>query len=44
MRNKKSYLILGDVPQRRTYVCRANNTVGAGTQCEISVDGKYWSS
>jgi hypothetical protein len=39
-RHKKSYLILGDVPQKRIYVCRANNTVGPGLQCEISVEGK----
>lgn len=40
-RNKKSYLLLGDVPQKRVYVCRANNTVGLGSQCEISVEGKH---
>lgn len=38
-RNKKSYLQLGDVPQKRTYYCRANNTVGPGTYCEITVEG-----
>ncbi|KAL7033530.1 hypothetical protein ACKWTF_007630 [Chironomus riparius] len=48
-RNKKSYLILGDVPQKRVYICRSNNTVGTGSQCEISVEGhllwwnKLWS-
>ena len=41
IRNKKSYLKLGDVPQKRTYICRANNTVGPGTYCEITVEGKY---
>lgn len=41
-RNKKSYLTLGDVPQKRIYVCRANNTVGPGSQCEISVEGKQF--
>ena len=40
-RNKKSYLILGVVPQKRVYVCRADNTVGIGSHCEISVEGKY---
>ncbi|KAG5680757.1 hypothetical protein PVAND_010244 [Polypedilum vanderplanki] len=39
VRNKKSYLVLGDVPQKRIYVCRTNNTVGPGSQCEISVEG-----
>lgn len=39
-RNKRSYLILGDVPQKRTYICRANNTVGSGSYCEITVEGK----
>lgn len=39
-RNTRSYLKLGDVPQKRTYVCRANNTVGPGTYCDITVEGK----
>jgi hypothetical protein len=39
-RNKRSFLLLGDVPQKRIYVCRANNTVGPGSQCEISVEGE----
>jgi hypothetical protein len=38
--DKSSYLILGDVPQKRIYVCHANNTVGLGSKCEIVVEGK----
>lgn len=38
-RNKKSYLKLGDVPQKRIYRCRADNIVGAGTYCERVVEG-----
>lgn len=40
-RNKRSYLKLGDVPQMRTYICHANNTVGEGSICKITVVGKY---
>lgn len=40
-RNKRSYLKLGEVPRKRVYVCRANNTVGAGSYCEITVEGKH---
>lgn len=40
-RNKRSYLILGDVPQKRIYICQANNTVGPGSYCEIAVEGKH---
>jgi hypothetical protein len=39
-RNKKSYLKLGDVPTKRHYTCISNNTVGLGTMCEITVEGK----
>lgn len=38
--DKRSYLKLGDGPQKRTFTCRANNTVGAGTYCEITIEGK----
>lgn len=39
-RNKKSHLSLGESPQKRIYVCHANNTVGQGSRCEIIVEGK----
>lgn len=38
--DKRSYLTLGIVPQKRIYVCHANNTVGQGLKCEITVEGK----
>lgn len=44
-RGKKSYLTLESVGFRRTYYCRANNTLGAvgnigeGMFCEITIDG-----
>ena len=39
--NRKSYLVLSDdVHQKRVYRCRANNTVGVGMFCEISVEGE----
>ncbi|CAO1401818.1 unnamed protein product [Diamesa tonsa] len=44
--NRKSYLVLSDdVHHKRVYRCRADNSVGAGTFCEISVDGHlmWWS-
>lgn len=40
--DKRSYLTLGDVPQKRIYVCHANNTVGQGSKCEIIVEGKIF--
>lgn len=40
MRNKKSYLTLDIVPQKRIYVCHANNTAGQGSRCELAVEGK----
>lgn len=38
--DKRSYLTLGEFPQKRIYVCHANNTVGQGSRCEIIVEGK----
>ncbi|CRK99567.1 CLUMA_CG012880, isoform B [Clunio marinus] len=43
IRDTKSYLRLGDVPNKRVYYCRANNSVvdlvGPGSFCEITVEG-----
>lgn len=41
MRGKLSILILEDSPYRRTYICRANNSVGVGQTCELTVEGEF---
>ena len=38
--DKKSYLKLGKFPRERTHSCRATNSIGPGSICEINVEGK----
>lgn len=40
-RGGKSYLLIDPyVAQPRTYLCRANNTIGSSTTCEKEVQGE----
>lgn len=39
IKGKISILILEDSPYRRTYICRADNSVGPGQTCEMTVEG-----
>ena len=40
MHDGKSYILLEDVNKFRTYICVANNIIGASNECELDIPGQ----